>query len=494
MIGSPQIASRSLHIAFWAVAVLAMANALLFAASTANWLPTADNWFYLDRIVYPYAHGQFDPNSLLVKRSAFDHSQPLRRLLLLANYEWFDLDFRVEAVFAVLVGIANFLLIGFCVRRELSLGMPISGLAFAVLAMVYFSLSATVVFTWSLLTLSFTSQFFILLWMLASWAVLEKPTPSRIAVLTASTFAMGLVSDDTALVAAIAGVMASLVYARRSRVRHAAISQAGASVIGLALYMAFYHAVAPAVPSAGAGRLASLQGILTSVGDTLQWGVVPLASAVVHRGLLRTWFGSSTEAIIILMAVGFVLAHAWFWKQVFAGDRNRTAFMATVFMLLFYGLVAGIIIGRVSRFGPDYLWQPRYAIVYRWHVIALLLMLLAQSERMVRSAIARRTAIVLLSVLLLAQFPIGMAAWNGAKYIRMSGMRMADQIMEMGGTADSRPVRTCAVQLKVCNFDDVRRARLIGFLRDQHLSVFSGEVRERNGYMVKRDGSAGPQR
>ncbi|HET7161165.1 MAG TPA: hypothetical protein VFI32_00635 [Rhodanobacteraceae bacterium] len=494
MTGSPKTALRSLHAVFFAVAALAMVNALLFAASTANWLPTADNWFYLDRIVYPYAHGQFDPNSLLVKRSAFDHSQPLRRLLLLANYEWFDLDFRVEAIFAVLAGIANFLLIGFCVRRELSRGMPVSGLAFAVLGAIYFSLSATVVFTWSLLTLSFTSQFFILLWMLASWGVLEKPALSRIVLLIASTFAMGLISDDTSLVAVIAGAMASLIHAGRSHAKRAAILQVAASAIGLGLYLGFYHAVAPAVPSAGAGRLMSAQGLFSSIGDVLPWGAaVPFSSAIVHRGLLRTWFGGSTEAIVLLMAAGFVVAHAWFWKQAIVGDRNRTAFMATVFMLLFYGLVAAIIIGRVSRFGADYLWQPRYAIVYRWHVVALLLMVLAQSQRIVRSPGTRRTALALLSIPLLAQLPIGMAAWNSAKYIRATGMRMADQIVEMGGSAEALPSRACASQLTVCKFDDARRERLVAFLRDQHLSVFSGEVRERNGYRPRRGGS-GTQR
>ena len=60
---------------------MAAANALAYAASTANWVPTSDNWFYLDRIVHAYAHGQFSFDELLVKRGAFDHSQPLRRLL-----------------------------------------------------------------------------------------------------------------------------------------------------------------------------------------------------------------------------------------------------------------------------------------------------------------------------------------------------------------------------------------------------------------------------
>lgn len=485
MDGQSKTASRRLFALFLFVAGLAMANALLYAASTANWLPTADNWFYLERIVYPYAHGQFDASSLLVKRSAIDHSQPLRRLLLLANYEWFELDFRLEAILAVLVGMADFILIGFYVRRELARGMPVSGLAFATLGAVYFSMSATVVFTWSLLTLSFTSQFFILLWMFAAWAVLEKPVPARIALLVASTFAMGLVSDDTALVAVMAGALATLVHAGRAGAKRAALSQIAGSAAGLGLYLVFYHAAAPPFPSAGTGGLLSALGSL-SPGDLIPEGVVvPLVSAIVHRVLLRTWFGDAAEAIVMVLGFVLLLAHAWFWKQAFRGERNRTAFMAMVLMFVFYGLVAGIIIGRVSRFGPDYLWQPRYAIVYRWHVIALLLMVVAQSGRTTLSAAGRRASLALLSVLLLVQVPISKAAWNGATYIRAAGMRMANQIVEMGDSTDARPSRACATQLTVCRFDVARRKRLVGFLQEQRLSVFSEEVRERNGYRPK---------
>ena len=174
-----------------------------------------------------------------------------------------------------------------------------------------------------------------------------------------------------------------------------------------------------------------------------------------------------------------------FWKQAFTGDRNRTAFMATVFMLLFYGLVAGIVLGRVSEFGVDYLWQPRYAIVYRWHVVALLMMLVAQCPSAARSGFRLRLATMLVVGLLALQAPICIEAWRSAKYIRNVETSMATQVLEMARSPSARPVGACSRQLTVCTFGDARRRRLIAFLRDQRLSAFSDDVRARNGYRGK---------
>ena len=475
------VARRGLIVLFGLLVAVAAANAMAYAASTANWVPTSDNWFYLDRIVYAYAHGQFSFDELLVKRGAFDHSQPLRRLLLLANYEWFDIDFRVEAIFAVLVGILDILLLWFCLRREVRAGMPVSGLAYVALAATYFSLSAPVVFTWSLLTLSFTSQFFMLLWLLACWAVLAAPSRVRAITLVASTFLFGLVADDTALVAVIAGVIAALIHGWRGQAWKPAAHMIGASVAGIVGYLAFYLVVAPPTPGE---FLKGNQGggLLGSLGDAWQWGVVPLVSGLVHRGTLRAWFGGSSEGIVVLVAVVFVLAHLWFWKQVLVGARNRSAFIATVLMLLFYGLAAGIVIGRVSVFGVDYLWQPRYAIVYRWHLVALLVMLVAQAPSWRSGGVAVRLAALSATLLLAVQVPIGIAAWNSAKYTRNAGDRMAAQVLELGRSSDAQPMPGCAQQLVVCRFDDAQRLRIIDFLRSQRLSVFSEDVRSRNGY------------
>ena len=480
-----------LRVVFWMLSAVAAINALAFAATTANWVPTSDNWYFLERIVYPYAHGNWQLADLLVKRGPLDHAQPLRRLLLLANYEWFDLDFRVEAVFAVVAGIASFGLLCWCMRREVRAALPWSGVACVALAAVYFSLSSPIVFTWSLLTLGFTSHFFLFLWLLAAWAALEVPSPRRMAILVLSTFVFALVADDTAMVAAIAAIVAAAVYGwgDRAGVRRAFL-HALACIVGIGLYLAFYKAAAPAAIGAPA-REAALHGaegggLFAQAGQAWQWIMVPLSSALVHRTTLRAWFGDAGGVATVALGLAGALAHAWFWKQAFAGARNRTAYMATTIMLLFYGLVAGIVIGRVSKYGSEYLWQPRYAFIYRWHLVALLMMVVAQWQRLAASRPdapwPRRIVVAACAAVVGLQVVLGASAWRDAKYMRHASANMAAQLLAMGDAPPGRVPGKCAAQLIVCRYKDARRQRLIGFLRGQRLSVFSAEVRARNGY------------
>ena len=469
----------------------AVANALAFSATTAGWIPVSDNWYFLDRIVYPYAHGGLHPSDLLVKRGPFDHSQPLRRLLLLANYEWFDLDFRVEAIFAVLAGIGALALLGWAIRRELRAGMPVSGLAFVAFAAIYFSLSSPVVFTWSLLTLGFTSHLFLFLWLLAACRVLEVASPSRVSVLVLCSFLFGLVSDDTALIATVAVVMAALLDGWRNRAGRPAALLIAACVVGIGLYLVFYKVVAPANVAIDA-RTTALQGVhggglVAQANQAWQWVLVPLSSALVHKVTLKAWFGADAGGIAtVSIGIACALAHLWFWRKALTGDRNRTAFMAITIMLMFYGLVAGIVVGRVSEFGSNYLWQPRYGFIYRWHVLALLMMLIAQWPGMQRQrrgeGWSARFAVAIVLAVVALQLPLSMEAWESAKYIRHANSGFARQLLSMGSGDAMRAPEKCAVQLTVCKFDDARRQRVIGFLRERHLSVFSPEVRERNDY------------
>jgi hypothetical protein len=44
------------------------------------------------------------------------------------------------------------------------------------------------------------------------------------------------------------------------------------------------------------------------------------------------------------------------------------------------------------------------------------------------------------------------------------------------------PRNACSRSLAVCRFDDARRQRLLGFMKERNLNVFSATVRARNGY------------
>ena len=477
------------------LALAAIVNALAYTASAANPVLVSDNWFFLDHVVIPYAQGLMEPTDLLLKRGTLDHSQPLQRLLLIANYEWFDLDLRVEAVFAVVMGVLSLLLLAWLARAELRRGGLLAGAAFVTMAAVYFSLSATVVFTWSLVTLGFLINLAVFLWLAVTWRALADTRPVAVGLVFLATLLLGLVADDTGLIAAIAASAACLLYGARGHRWRPAAKVVVAIILGYFAYSMLYRAIAPTGPGLGGPGLAfdlasSLESLKNNIGDAWLWAAVPLTESLVHRVALTAWFGGAADAFVVGIAAVLAGAHCWFWAKALRGTANRPAFIAVAIMLIFYGLVAGIIIARVSKFGPDYLWQPRYASMFRLHLVALLLMLVAQAPVIiargneVRGAnfLGRATTLIaatLLSIVLLAQVPFAMTAWRQKVFVERWNDHIARQLQDLARDPSHVPLN-CVPQLKLCQASATERARIVGFLSSQHLSVFSPDVRRRN--------------
>ena len=89
-----------------AIAALAL-HVLAYAWTVADPVVVSDAWHFIDLVVRPYATGDFGIGDLFVKRNALDHSQPLNKLVTIANYEWFDLDYRYEAMLGALSACAS---------------------------------------------------------------------------------------------------------------------------------------------------------------------------------------------------------------------------------------------------------------------------------------------------------------------------------------------------------------------------------------------------
>lgn len=495
---NPQPLSASIRLPSLVLGLLVLAvvvNALAYTASAANPVIVSDNWFFLDRLVIPYAQGLMEPGDLLLKRGELDHSQPLQRMLLIANYEWFDLDLRVEAVFAVVMGALSLLLLGWLARQELRGGGLLAGAAFATMAAVYFSLSATVVFTWSLVTLGFLTNLVIFLWLAVIWRALADSRPAAVGLAFVATLLLGLVADDTGLIAVIAVSAACLLHGFRAGEWRPATKVVVAVFAGYVAYSMLYGVIAPSVPGDSSTGLgldlgSSVQALKDGMWDAWLWAVVPLTQSLVHRTTLIAWFGDAANAFVIGIAAVLAGAHLWFWAKAFRGTVNRPAFVSVAVMLLFYGWVAGIILARVPEFGVDYLWQPRYASIYRMHLVALLLMLVAQAPAMIaqgddaraaRQSGRTMTAIAagFLCAMLLVQVPLTMVAWREMQYLERWNENMALQLQELARDPTHAP-QNCVPQLKLCQSAPADRTRIVNFLSSQNLSVFSADVRARN--------------
>lgn len=468
---------------------LIVANTFLFTSRAANPVLVSDTWGFVYRVVLPYAEGDFDVGDLFAKRNALDHSQPFRKVLLIANYEWFDLDLSVDAIIGLLFALAALAFIWYLFRSSRAEDRPPTELeyvAFLALAAAYLSLNSEVVFAWPLVTTSFTNHIFILLYAWAAWKALELPSTGRLAALFAAGFWLSLIADDTGLLVTIAVVLAVAINGMRASNARRAVVVAITAVLAHVTYALFYMIVSN-TPEGGSASLPVLRlmGVLSEHGFAA-WQVIeaPLAGSVAHREDLHRWMGGASGLVTSLVLL-LLVAHVYFWLAVFTGRRNVASFVAVVLMLLFYGLVAGVYFARVADYSLEYLWQPRYSIFYRWNLVALLLMLLGQlpaGPLSVRPMSKRVQACAggLLSIgLLLVQVPLSHNAWKSIPYIKKYQERQARQIIEIAGAPDRLPA-TCMPEMVICRFEQDARATMIWFLESQELNVFNEDIRQRH--------------
>jgi hypothetical protein len=466
-------------------------NALVYAAKVANPVIVSDSWHFVRSVVMPYAMGDFEVGDLFAKRGATDHSQPLRKALLILNYEWFDLDFSIDALIGVMAAFISLLLIWCMVMRREASGTSQEAsryVAFLALAGSYLSLSSPVVFSWPLVTTSYTNHPFILLYAWSAWRVLEHGSTSRsIQLLAAGTF-LCVIADDTGLLATIAISLATLLHGILTRSIKAplrVILLNAASYTGYSFLYAMVSATPDAVGMPGVSAATALSSFSGSVQEIWNVASAPLAGSIAHRSDLRGW---SDQPLAIALATAMLLAaHAWFWWSSLRGRRNTATFVATSLMLLFYGLLAGVFLARVSQHGLDYFWQPRYSVFYRWNLVAIFLMLLGQlrsgADEQGRElpAVALRPVLLLAGVLLLLQIPLTMTAWERAPYIENNQRKQAAQIVSIAANPEILPER-CISGIIVCRFHVNARREILWFLESQNLNVFNEEIRRRHEF------------
>lgn len=499
---------------FLGLLVLIAANSLLYAIQAANPLVASDGWHFVDSIVRKAAAGELSVGDLFAKRSALDHSQPLRKLILLFHYRYFDLDYSVEAIIGLLAAFMNLGVLWLVVRA--STAAPYGGhaqrggwlvyLGFCALAAVYLSLNADVIFNWPLLTLNYTSHLFVLLFLCAAWHGYRRADHARLALLFAAALAMDVIADDTGLITSIAATLAIALQCARDRAWRAGVKAVMAIVIAYVGYRLLVAWVTPAEASAaartglGLGNL--LTGLLSHVGEVMDWVKVPLVASVAHRMQLRDLPGSDAVWVEVGIAIVLVAAHLWFWYRAWRGRSNLGAFVACGLMLVFYGLVAGMLLARVSLQGSAYLWQPRYVLIYEWNVVALLLMALSQvgsapaslatkEASVVPGTLERRpfagTFLAISAVfLLLLQVPLSQHTWKALKYVSAYQQRMALQMGEIAKDPAHAPEK-CAPMLVICRYTAAHRRDTIAFLRANRLNVFSPSFRSRHRLYQDRD-------
>lgn len=478
----------------YAAAGLAFLNAFYFVLRAADPVMMADDWYFLDVFLSKAINGSLGFADFFVKRLGPDHAQPLFKLVLLAEWRFLDLDLTLGAILGV-VAAAGCALVYFrlAVPRHAERLDPARYLAWVVICALLFSLNggSASQWTWPLNALVNITNLIILLFLLAVW---HAHTTRRYASLIVATLFLDISSDDSALIAVIAVLLALLLmqWADHTQ-RYKGFWKLPLAILMCTIAVRIGYHFAPRI-----GGAASTEPLPHSLGLLIDrfadqgwwmWVVYPLTVPVSEGSPFRVLGATAWLATIITVALILVLAHVWFWRKALRCAYNRTTFVAVATMLVGYGWVAGIVLFRVGHIGNGDVHVPRYIVMYTGSLIALLLMWVATRGTASKPSKSRFRAILRFLptvgclILLLVQIPISINTWRTRPYLHIYYAKMALQIEALA----ENPARhvDCLPVLPVCDWSEGKRAELTRMLSENSLNVFSPQVQKLHHYLPK---------
>lgn len=488
---SIRLAARGLA---YFVAALTFVNALYFVLRATSPVMRDDDWYFLDVFLSKAIDGTLGFADFFVKRLGPDHAQPLFKLVMLAEWRYFGLDLTPGAIIAVFAAAACALVyLRLLVPKHVNRVDPTRYLAWAAICALLFSLNGSTAgqWTWPLNALVNVTNLIILLFLMATW---HAHRTRRYTLLVVATLFLGFSSDDTALITAIAALLALLLMQHVDHEqRNQPFWKIPLAIVACMVVVRIAYRFFPVVGGAASSQTLSheLGLLIERFGDQgwWMWAVYPLTVPVSDGSPFR--FLGPTAWLVCVIVIGLVLvvAHLWFWRKAFRCRYNRTIFVAVATMLVTYGYIAGIVLFRVGYFGNVDMEAPRYIVMYTAHLIALLLMWIATREHASQPSGIRPRAVIQSApaagcmILVLLQIPLSVNAWRARSALHTYYATMATEI----GTLAANPERiiSCVPELPVCKWPEDKRAELTRLLSRNELNVFSPRMQEMHPYLPR---------
>lgn len=475
------LARLSGNVLGWLIALAAFVNAAAYIAYAGNPLVSSDAWYFIDAFLRKAMESGATLQDYYVKRSPDDHAQPVLKLLLLANAEWFGLDFVFEAMMGLLFAALSYLVMVravFTSPGALGQGWQ-RGLALGTLAACLVTLNAGMVFNWSLVTLVYFPYLLATLGGLCAWRVVGEGRGTL--ALVVSALAIAFLLDGMGLLISFAIVLATGLYAvrnpvARSRgVRVVAVFATAEIFYLLLSRLLLTPQVAMVVEGgAGANAIASLWAIRSEWWEVAR---IVFGSTMAHVFTLTHFAGDAARQWHSLLAVLAMALHAWFWLSAWRMRWNAVGFIAMALMLLFYGLVAGILITRVPMNGINYLLEPRYVVFYLLGNVSIVLMFLARPAGDLPGKRARVSPMLMVvGLLLLLQLPLSRFTWWDGQYLNKYYHSMAAQTYFLG---EGQVPANCVALVVACQMPEPTRKEAMRFLKEHRLNLYSQAFVER---------------
>ena len=466
------------RLAAYACALYIAAATALFAWRGTLFVATADAWGFVATFLSRYYGGTLTLADFFAKRDALDHSQPLQKLLFLAYARFFDLDFAFEALTGVAFGLAFVAVVVAIVRADTkasSRAQAVAALTTLGVTAVVLSLNDEGVFAWSLATLSLFYPLGVALTLAFAHRCIERDRPVALA---AGLFVACLLLDTSAILAAAAIVALIALRRRAFAAPRIPLRLAAAVALPVLLYVAGYALAFPRVHSdVGTGQ--RFGALAAHSSEAWKMFVVPLGAVVASPERIKEMYGIAAFWTWLVPAALLVGAgHVWFWREFLRRDGTRLAFVAAGLMLFCYATIAGILWGRVPRFGFDYFMQSRYLVFYMLQLVAMLMLAASSVARSERSA--DPFVVFAASVVVLAGAAIAYGR-NVALSARIEFNRMLDaKAIALAQNPAVAPADCPPYHLTLCGWAPEVRIATLALMRREELNVFSPRFRARH--------------
>jgi hypothetical protein len=442
----------------------------------------SDSWYFVERVLQPWHEGRLHLADLFSKREG-NHSQPLAMLLLVINAALFNLDFKLESLLGYGFALLFLWRLYRLLRQEGISGARLS-VATLVLACVVLSINTWDKFGWSLVSLFFISHNIALTILRQSFEWLHAN--GRFLLLWISCLVGCVLVDSSGLLACAAAAVLVCVTGWRSQ-RSPTQYLAGALAIGLAVvaYKLGYKWFGP--PMDGVGVVPSAQARLQILAGSWTQGwkavVQPLSMVIVNPTTVAPILGERVASIWgWISAVLLVAAQLGFWVAFFRRRPGRAMFVSAGLMLYSYGVIAGILWGRVPMFGWDYFQQPRYSTFYEMQLVAIVIWVFTQGETVREFFKGRINTSMIPAYVVALGLPAAMLANIGLNFRSLVWIEMYwDQVAAQTQTLMDNPdavIPECIEPAVIpCEYDAAHRRKVIQLMDAADWNVANPQLR-----------------
>ncbi len=474
-----------------------LASALILAVTVfvlraATPFVISDAWFFVSTLIRPWQEGHLALADFFVKRGSSDHMNPLYRLILLMHTAWFQMDFTVEGLIGVCFAIASVYLWYRLSRQALAERFQTVVLAELIglgLTSIVFSLSASGVYDWPLVTLAFMGIFAVSVMFAAIPGLLRAHRLGALALVVLAVFLV----DDTYGVLAVASAVMLLSLLRIRGLLEPADWWRGvlALLVTAVAYTVTCHAL---VPYYGAGQTSEpLWRPIVSLfaahwRESWKLIAVPAWSVIVTPGQgIRIFKMAHWLAVLVSVIAACVVCagHVWFWRNWLRRETNTLSFVAAGLMLFFYFTMGAFAMARLPRFGFDYLSQPRYTQIYELQLVAMMMMSARVLADESSGRLHERLQVIVTVVLVGLAACYTTVAFHQIRFIQAFQVKLATQIEQLASAPETPPKDCLADYVTPCSHWSLAgRVAVLDTLERGPYNVFSPVFRKRHRHQV----------